>query len=551
MSATRGASALERVESALREAGCTERSGNWSCPAHEDNEPSLHVTSDRRGVAMKCHANCDIRDILSVLGLEWGDLFAEPMKEVARYPYQNNGQLFEKVRFQADGKKTFRWEPALNGHRMPLYRLEEALALPDPVYLIESEKDVDALLAMNVAATCQPGGAGDWHDSYTDSLRGRDVTVVADRDAPGVQHALKVHADLTGKAASVRIVQSKTTGEHDDVGDHLRHHTLDELVPLHPENEISRRYRRTNWHDAFKASDGSVDWLYEPIFESGTINALFGKPGVGKSLLTWDFAVTLVREGKRVMVIDDENREQDTVKRLRAFGCTPDELDNLVLYSFAGLPPLDSPEGGQHLTALAEINDPAFVVLDTTTRMVEGDENNSSTWLQLYRCSLVPLKQKGITTLRIDHPGKDETRGQRGSSAKAGDVDCIFRLSDISNSDSLVLICEKSRSGNQETAITMKRMKDPLRHQVTALGDLDILPQVQAVSRWFDNHDTAKDAGRPRLRDILNNTKGAPEISTTMLALVARFRRGQVQDSEGQEWSPSGRLGVDEDGCPF
>lgn len=298
--------------------------------------------------------------------------------------------------------------------------------------------------------------------------------------------------------------------------------------------EIADRYRRTDWHAAFKSSPDDIDWLYEPIFEAGTINALFGKPGVGKSLLTWDFAVSLVREGKRVMVIDDENREQDTVKRLRNFGCTADELDNLVLYSFAGLPPLDTMEGGEHLTALAEVNEPELVVLDTTTRMVEGDENASNTWLQLYRCSLVPLKQRGITTLRIDHPGKDETRGQRGSSAKAGDVDCIFRLSDISNSDQMVLLCEKSRSGNQEKVITMRRCKDPLRHEVIALGDLDILPQVQYLASWFDRHDVPRDAGRPRLRDVLDSTKGSPkeeQASTTLLALVARFRRGQVEDS--------------------
>ena len=67
-------------------------------------------------------------------------------------------------------------------------------------------------------------------------------------------------------------------------------------------------------------------------------------------------------------------------------------------------------------------------MLDTSSRMVQGKENDSDTFIQLYRCSLVPLKRRGITVLRLDHPGKDESRGQRGSSAKDGDVDTIWRL---------------------------------------------------------------------------------------------------------------------------
>jgi hypothetical protein len=73
----------------------------------------------------------------------------------------------------------------------------------------------------------------------------------------------------------------------------------------------------------------------------------------------------------------------------------------------------------------------SLVVLDTTTRMVQGRENDSDTFLQLYRCSLVPLKSRGITVLRLDHPGKDESRGQRGSSAKDGDCDTIWRLTEV------------------------------------------------------------------------------------------------------------------------
>jgi hypothetical protein len=237
------------------------------------------------------------------------------------------------------------------------------------------------------------------------------------------------------------------------------------------------------------------------------------------------------------MIVDDENRLSDTVERLQSYGCSPSELDHLVMYNFAGLPPLDTEEGGRHLSSLAEVNEAALVILDTTTRMVSGEENSASTWLQLYRCSLVPLKGKGVTILRIDHPGKDATRGQRGSSAKAGDVDTIWRLAHESG-EQVMLICEKTRSGHHADAITYRRRQEKdeqtgktipgtLSHEVIALGDLDIFPKVKVMVDWFDRHGVPRDWGRPLLRDALNSYDGlAPTCDTTILALVAKYRKG-------------------------
>ena len=38
------------------------------------------------------------------------------------------------------------------------------------------------------------------------------------------------------------------------------------------------------------------------------------------------------------------------------------------------------------------------------------------------------LKEAGIALLRIDHAGKDLTRGQRGTSAKRDDVEVVWFL---------------------------------------------------------------------------------------------------------------------------
>jgi hypothetical protein len=302
------------------------------------------------------------------------------------------------------------------------------------------------------------------------------------------------------------------------------------------ETGIASRYKAVNWMEAFKKQPEEVDWLFPPILEMGTVNALFGPPGVGKSLLTLEIALTLVREGRRVMYVDDENRVEDTVDRLQAFGASHDELSSLVMYSFAGLPPLDTPEGGEHLSALTDHNDPALVILDTTTRMVEGDENTANTFLQLYRCSLVPLKQRGKTVLRLDHPGKEGSRGQRGSSAKAGDVDTIWKIY-CEQGNTIILEREKSRSGHGEGWISAQRIKEPLlHHDWQFLDKMPVTPQVMEWAHRFDRWGIPRDAGRPTLRSaVKEHVANEEKISTTLLALVARYRREQLsQDIAGQ-----------------
>lgn len=304
-----------------------------------------------------------------------------------------------------------------------------------------------------------------------------------------------------------------------------------------PFGSVALKYKPVNWAEAFKSQPEETDWLFPPILEAKTVNALFGAPGVGKSLVTLEIAVTLVREGRKVMYVDDENRVEDTVDRLQAFGVGHDELASLVMYSFAGLPPLDTVEGGEHLAALADYNSPALVILDTTTRMVAGDENTASTFLQLYRCSLVPLKQRGVTVLRLDHPGKEGSRGQRGSSAKDGDVDTIWRIY-AEQGGMLILERVKSRSGHGEGWIAVRREKDPfLRHDWHALDKMPVTPLVRQWADNFDRWGIPRDAGRPTLREAIKCRPGVKGdgVSTTILALVARYRKGLSQDSQGQE----------------
>jgi AAA domain len=293
--------------------------------------------------------------------------------------------------------------------------------------------------------------------------------------------------------------------------------------------DIAAIYQPVDWRQAWTDQPANIDWLIEEFLEKGTVNALFAKPGTGKSLLTLEVALDLARNDHIVVYVDEENRVTDLVERLQAFGVTEDELDllnaRLRTYNFAALPPLDTARGGQHLEAIAIADQAVLVVLDTTTRMIQGKENDSDTFLQLYRCSLKPLKARGITSLRLDHPGKDLDRGQRGSSAKDGDVDTVWKLTTITDGLRYRLHREKSRSGHGEGDFILHRKYDPLCH-IWSAPDND---EINTLCGQLDQLGLPLEAGRPTARKLL--TEAGIEVSNTQLEAAIRLRKAALGQS--------------------
>jgi putative DNA primase/helicase len=225
--------ALDRFRDALTAHNCNPRGTAARCPAHDDHNPSLSFgpASQFAGVVVNCQAGCHIDDILAALQLTRSDLFDEPRQAkqggavVAEYPYHDEAGnvLYVKVRFWPKDFRQYRPLPDggkqwnLNGVRRVLYRLPEvkaAIAESRSVFVAEGEKDVDALVAAGVVATCNPEGAAKpgqtpkWRPEYTEQLRGAMAVVVADKDhnGTGMAHAKHIVQELTGVAAHVRLV---------------------------------------------------------------------------------------------------------------------------------------------------------------------------------------------------------------------------------------------------------------------------------------------------------------------------------------------------------
>lgn len=215
-----------------------------SCPVpthgkgRGDLKPSLSVRADGDRLLVKCHAGCDTISVLKAIGLEWEDIVGareksnpqRPAKIVATYDYRDStGQmLFQVVRLDPKNFRQRRPHPTistewlwdLRGCQRVLYRLPEiieAVKNGRTVFLVEGEKDADSLAALGLDATTNSGGAGKWRTEYSETLRGANVVIIPDADAPGQTHAEKVARTITGIAAKVRVVSLPGAGK--DVSD--------------------------------------------------------------------------------------------------------------------------------------------------------------------------------------------------------------------------------------------------------------------------------------------------------------------------------------------
>jgi hypothetical protein len=199
-----------------------------ACPIHKGTRESLAI--DLSTGTWFCHSGCarggSIFDFeAEVSGVNGKEARAavlalvgrsEPKRciIVATYDYtdENGLLLYQTVRYEPkdfrqrrpDGQGDWVWN--LKDVRKVLYRLPAVLAAPI-VFVVEGEKDADALTELGVVATTSPMGACKWRSGYSQFLRGKQVYVLPDADEKGRQHAADVMKSLEGVATSAKLVE--------------------------------------------------------------------------------------------------------------------------------------------------------------------------------------------------------------------------------------------------------------------------------------------------------------------------------------------------------
>jgi len=307
---------LTRVLQALNVARGPDRRGEYVawCVFHPDgggtppHRPNLHV-SERGFYCHACGRGGSLRELAGKLGLA-NETANSKEDAMTTYDYRDETGtlLFQVVRKQGkkfvqrrpDGDDGWIWK--LDGTRRVLYRLPEVLGRrEEAVYLVEGEKDADALAAQGLLATTNPGGAGKWRDEFAEPLRGRDVVILPDNDDAGRRHAREVASSLAGAASSVKVVELTGLPQKGDVSDWLAAgHSPDELASL-VEKEPA-------WKPSF--SNGEEKDKDEPLAKQLADAALQTGVELFRDQREEPYAAVRDESGRRVLAVEGRRFER-------------------------------------------------------------------------------------------------------------------------------------------------------------------------------------------------------------------------------------------------
>lgn len=233
------------------------------CPYHDERKHSMVVGPDYGYYCFACGASGNFKQLAIDLGvmppeheyfrrhpvnngghhtiksLEWGRIVATytyvdkrgiPLYDVVRFVPKD----FRIRRHVYDGGQYLGRQWGIGDKRRVLYRLPEIIKRKDDVvWFVEGEKDADRLYRLGLLATTCAGGVGEWANTDTGCLRGRDVAIIPDNDKPGLDGAGVLAGRLRGCAGRVHIVRLEGLVEKQDVSDWLdAGHTVEELCTL-------------------------------------------------------------------------------------------------------------------------------------------------------------------------------------------------------------------------------------------------------------------------------------------------------------------------------
>ncbi len=361
--------------------GAKRISNGWMacCPAHDDKNPSLSLNDGDNGkVLVKCHAGCSQETVIKALrnrGL-WPEKPAAPRLQTAKriertYDYrdENGTLLYQVVRLKQKGFRQRKpngkggWEYSVTNVRKVPYRLPELLDRHDEtVFVVEGEKDVDALFDRGMLATCNAGGSGKWTLELSPHLQGRSVILIPDNDAAGRNHVRDVADKLSCYADSIQVfdpsIDNPALAEKSDISDWLANGGDAEQI-------LARSIPFTEWDkrlgsDVDELSDHTIDapvaspfvfgdpanippreFIYSKHYIRSFVSATGGVGGSGKSTIIIAEALSIasgkellgekVQERCPVWYVNLEDPKDELDRRIAAtamhHGLTPDDLE--------------------------------------------------------------------------------------------------------------------------------------------------------------------------------------------------------------------------------
>lgn len=426
------------------------KEGTALCPFHEDKKPSLSVnpetglfychgceaTGNLFDFHMKKH-NLSFKDAVKELADFAGISTAQKRKIVTTYNYtdETGKLLFQAVRYQPkdfnqrrpDGNGGWTWD--LDGVEPVLYNLPEVIKA-ETVFIVEGEKDVEALRKLNIVATTNPMGAGKWKAEYNKYLTGKKIIIIPDNDDPGRKHAENVAESLIGIAKTIRIANLPDLPEKGDVTDFLKDHSKEELLAVVDCIDFRKGEEKKSLWDSIPTGtdlqnmDIEVEWVVEGLIPKGSITTLTGRAGVGKSTFLMGL-LEAVNKGEPflglqtiqmpTLYVDFENPLAVDIDHIRKMNLINTKFWHRALTPRP--PKLDDQDWKQYLDL-----PPCLIVIDSLRAAQSQDQNFSKDMaITLDRCK--ELRDHGHTVILILHTLKSNEAMFSGSQTQEDQAD--------------------------------------------------------------------------------------------------------------------------------
>lgn len=115
-----------------------------------------------------------------------------------------------------------RWIPGKNeGEILPYKYGSWEKSNDEPIFLVEGEKCVEALIQRGLSATTTPGGSKNWRAVFSKYFKDRFVVIIPDCDNPGYEYAARAFNDISLVTNRTRVVELPDLADGEDIFDYF------------------------------------------------------------------------------------------------------------------------------------------------------------------------------------------------------------------------------------------------------------------------------------------------------------------------------------------
>ena len=499
------------------------------------------------------------------------------------YNYMNadGDLLFQAVRWEPKGfsqrhpDNAGGWIWNLDGITPVLYHLPELLAA-DPaetVWIVEGEKDVETLRKAGLVATCNAMGAGKWRSSYNQYLKGRQVVIIPDADAPGKKHANDVAWHLNGIAKSVRVVMLPEGWK--DVSDYLaargtveKLHEFAATTPLWekpgsksegvtPEQDaVMQQLETMTLRQVLEMDFPEPEWVVPGLIPQGQVTVFAGKPKIGKSWWVFGAALAVVEGGKAFGHADCEQGEalylalEDTPRRLKSRGWK-------MLKGRGDLHGLKAPEYLHIATSSPTINGGAveqmdawleqhqsckLIIIDTLAKIKDPRKANGDIYAEDYGSvqKLIELAhRRNVGILVVTHcrkmAGDDVLDEINASTGLMGAAEALIVMRRTRGEDEATLHVTGKDVDEQELAMRF----DGESGHWTILGDAEKYARSKEQEEILDYLEALGGEASPsEVAKEIFETTGVKKSASTVRGILWRMEKAKLlQVTDGGKYS--------------